>query len=439
MRFFNMKNTELTASEISSGAFLSLASEKKEYMKKQKLYYGWVVAVCCMLSVCGSSLLSTGMSTNLNAMRQCLGLSHTQTAMILTVRSISAFVAAMFSVQYFDHLGIKRGMTLAMLIGAISFLIFVFAGSNMFFNYTGAALAGICYSYGMMMPVSMLLKNWFNKSRGTALSIASCGTGLVSIVFAPLIQTIVDKNGIRAAFLMQAATVLFIMFIVLVFIAERPEDKGMCPYGGSDYVTEQNKEREHFTKSLSVRWYYGLIFATALIGMSASPCSANYTNNLVTAGLDSMEAARALSFYGVVLILSKMILGRLIDKAGTKLTTVIFGVLCTAGMFMLVLVNRYPTVPFMYLSMIMIGIGVPIQTLGYPNWVAELDSEHYNHTLEKCQMGYQLGCVAGSPIPGILADITGNYGAAYFMFTLCTVIAVIIVSGAFISQEKKKR
>lgn len=412
--------------------------------KNSKVFYGWVIAICCTLSVCASSLLSTGMSTNLNAMRQVLGLTNTQTSLILTVRSVSAFAASLFSARYFKKLGVKVGMLIAMGFGVLAFLIFTAAGANMPLNYLAAVVAGICYSYGMMLPASMLMKNWFNKGRGLALAVSSCGTGLVSIIFAPLVQSVVNSRGIKAAFLLQAGVIAAVALLLLLFAVDKPEQKGLEPFGGKDWQPEAGKKKTEPREatSLSKFWYFGLIAATALVGMSASPCSANFTNNLVTAGFNNMDVAYAIRVYGFVIIGSKILFGRCVDRLGTFRTTVIFQVICMLGMTCLALVNFYVKVPFMYAALIILAVGCVFQTLGYPNWVADLDSAHYVTTIARCQMGYQLGTVVGSLIPGYLADamieIQGkaSYAPAYFLFALCTVGSMIIVIGAYSSQKK---
>ena len=408
--------------------------------KKKTFFYGWVIALCCALSVCAASLLSTGMSTNLNAMREVLGLTNTQTSLILTVRSVSAFLASLFSAKYFQKLGVKAGMLVAMGCGVLAFVIFNFAGTVMALNYLAAAVAGVCYSYGMMLPASMMMKKWFNRARGIALAITSCGTGLVSIVFAPLVQSVVNNHGIRAAFLLQAGVIAAVALLILLFAVDDPAAKGLEPFGGKDWKPEtKDSAQPREATSLSTGWYVGLVIAATLVGMSASPCSANFTNNLVTAGFDNMTVAKAVSVYGFVLIAAKILFGRCVDALGTFRSTVIFEIICMAGMLCMALVNYFVSVPFMYAALIVIGIGCVFQTLGYPNWCADLDSEHYVTTVARCQMGYQLGAVIGSPLPGILADASGSYAPAFFMFALCTAAVALIVAGAYMSGKKAKK
>lgn len=406
--------------------------------KKEKFYYGWVVAACCMLMVCATALLSVGMSTNLNAMRMHLGFTNTQNSIVLTIRSISAFLATLCANKYYK-MGLKKGMVLSLLISASTFVLFALAGSNIYIFYVAAVLGGIGYAYGLMLPASMILKNWFNRSRGVALSIASSGTGLASVIFAPLVQSTVNSRGIRAAFLLQGAFLLFICLVVAVLIVENPDDRGMEPLGGKDWSPDfQHAGEPRHATELPYLWIAVLVGSTVMVGIGASPAASNITNNLVTAGLDVMDAARGLSVYGAVLIGAKILYGVSVDKFGTLRSTLVFGLLTAASMLMMFLINYMPGNLFMYVTLVIMAVAVPVQTLGYPNWVVDLDSAHYNNTLVKCQTGYQLGAVVGSFIAGPIADATGSYALAYLIFFFCNLVPVALVSLCYRVTARKK-
>ncbi len=402
--------------------------------KRTGFFYGWIIVICCTLSVCASSLLSTGMSTNLANLRLVLGFTGTQTSMILTVRSIAAFVVALFADKYFGLLGVKKGMIVAMIAGVVSFFIFSVAGLNLALYYVAAVVAGVAYSYGMMMPSSMLLKKWFNQSRGTAISLAGCGTGLVSIIFAPLVQSTVDRFGLKASFYLQGGFIALVAVILAVLVVEDPAQKGLEPYGGRDFVAVGRAKKGD--SSLSKKSVLLLAFATMLVGFTSSPASAHYSVTFTTEGFDAMTVAKIISIYGVVLVASKFIFGRVVDKIGTRKSTVIYGTLCTLAILMIFLTRFFRSVTWVTVTMVVVAVGVVIQTLGYPNWVSDLDSKNYDHTLVRCQQGYQLGALVGSPLPGLIADATGTYTWAYLMFAVCTLIYVLIVLGIYASRKK---
>ena len=402
--------------------------------KRTGFFYGWIIVICCTLSVCASSLLSTGMSTNLANLRLVLGFTGTQTSMILTVRSIAAFVVALFADKYFGLLGVKKGMIVAMIAGVVSFFIFSVAGLNLALYYVAAVVAGVAYSYGMMMPSSMLLKKWFNQSRGTAISLAGCGTGLVSIIFAPLVQSTVDRFGLKASFYLQGGFIALVAVILAVLVVEDPAQKGLEPYGGRDFVAVGRAKKGD--SSLSKKSVLLLAFATMLVGFTSSPASAHYSVTFTTEGFDAMTVAKIISIYGVVLVASKFIFGRVVDKIGARKSTVIYGTLCTLAILMIFLTRFFRSVTWVTVTMVVVAVGVVIQTLGYPNWVSDLDSKNYDHTLVRCQQGYQLGALVGSPLPGLIADATGTYTWAYLMFAVCTLIYVLIVLGIYASRKK---
>ena len=411
--------------------------EKSGKKKQGKLFYGWVIAFCCILFVCGSSLVSTGMSTNLNAMRQHLGFTNTQASTVLTLRSAVGFIAALFSAKYYEKLGLRNGICLAMLSGVLAFLLFIAGGRNTAIVYAGGAVSGICYTFGMMLPASMLIKNWFNRSRGFALAIASCGTAAVSVIFAPLTQSMVNHHGIRAAFFMEGAYLAVTAVLLFFLIKEKPEQMGLEPYGGKEPVSGQDSRMPETAASLSAGWYGAYLFAIVLIGVVASPSNANNTNNFVTAGLDPMDVAKALSLYGILVTVSKILFGKAVDRFGTFKTTMVYGLNFVIALSLAAAVSYCPENWLMILSLVIYAFGTLVTSLGYPNWTVDLDSAHYNKTLSRCQTGYQFGAIIGSYIPGVIADATGSYAGVYFLFAGCIAAAVLIVAGAYHSRKKK--
>lgn len=383
----------------------------------------------CMIMIASTSLLSTGMSTNLNAIKNTFGLSGTATSTIMTVRSVSAFLVMFVSEKYFEKLGIRTGTALAMLIGTAAFLVFAFGNGSIAAYYAAGAIGGVTYAYGLMLPASMLMKRWFNKHRGLALSICSAGTGLCSIIGAPVIQTMVDRYGIRTSFLLQGAFLAAVSIFLFSVIVNFPADAGLEPVGGADYVPENRKKGPGRTEALPKSWVTLLFIATTLIGLNSSPCSSHLTLNFTTDGFEAMTVAKALSVYGFVLIASKLIYGQILDRIGAVKTIWVFGALMIAGK-VLCWAATYAggAVWFLYLSVIVYGTGVPVETLGYPNWCAELTSpKEYTRVLSRLQMGYQLGALLGSSLPGVSCDLTGTYGWFYFACAILMAVALGIV------------
>ena len=399
---------------------------------ERKFHRGWIMPFVCSIMIAATSLLSTGMSTNLNAIKNTYGLSGTASSMIMTVRSISAFLVMFVSDRYFEKLGVRKGTALAMILGVFAFLVFAFGNGKIAAYYFAAAIGGITYAYGLMLPASMLLKKWFNKHRGLALSIASAGTGLCSIIGAPLLQTIIDHHGLKTAFLYQGAFLLAVSLLLFTVLIDDPAKVGLEPVGGKDYVTEKKKTGHRVNAELPGFWIAMLFFATVLVGLNSSPASSHLTLNFTTAGFDAMSVAKALSVYGFMLIIAKLVYGQVLDKLGAVKTVWIFGTVLILGKVLCWFAYYVSGISYVFIAMLIYGMGVPIETLGYPNWCADLTTaEKYPKVLSKLQMGYQLGALLGSSLPGVFCDLTGSYGWFYLIGAVLMGVTFIIVLIAY--------
>lgn len=173
------------------------------------------------------------------------------------------------------------------------------------------------------------------------------------------------------------------------------------------------------------------------IGAACSPAVAHLSLNFTTAGFDPMLVATGLSAYGFVLIISKLIYGKISDKLGSRVATIIFGLIVVAGLLLTSAAGVIGSRVYLFGTFAVLAIGYPVATLGYPIWAADFSSaDDYAKTLKRFQIGYQAGAMIGSPIPGIIADATGSYSLAYVAFAVIFAIAIV---GTFIIYGKVKK
>lgn len=389
-----------------------------------------------MLMIVGTALVSTVIAVNLNALRSVYGFSGTETSLIVTVCSATALAVSFGSDKYFEKLGLRLGMTIAAISGMISFLLHGLADGHLFVYYIAAMFGGVTYSLGMILPASMLMRRWFNKSRGLALSISSAGTGISSAIWAPGLQSIIESASIQTAFFVESAFFGIIAIICFSLLKNDPSDMGLEPYGGNDYVPAGKHASRAGRYAVGSGIIALIVVLAAIAGMCGSPATSNIVLCFTTEGLDSMKVAFGMSIYGVLLIFSKIIYGEVVDRRGACFATVIFTSLIAAGQFCCFMIGFFNEETLMFLSFILLGSGYAVVTLGYPNWAAELVSkEEYPKKMKRFQIGFQFGTLVGSAIPGIIADITGHYTWAYLMFAILFVI--MIISVLFIYRNAK--
>ena len=99
-----------------------------------------------------------------------------------------------------------------------------------------------------------------------------------------------------------------------------------------------------------------------------------------------MLIATAASMSGFLLIVGKLSYGYCSDRIGPELTSVIFTVIACIGYGSIFMLLFIPQSFMLFIAYAGHGIGGSV-----------------------CSLGYQLGTLIGSPIPGIIADAAGKY------------------------------
>ena len=242
----------------------------------KNIHRAWAVCLGCTLAllVCGGLCINA--------------FSVTQTSMITTACSVT-FLLCMFVVNtYYDKLGYRAGLTLAVLLGVGSFVLFAEARTLPGY-YLAGMLAGVSHGLGAMLPASILMLRWFSSRRGTAIGICAAGTGISAVVFSPILSALIERFSLRVCFYFEALVSLLAAGLVFLLIRESPEACGLAPYGTREEASSSEKQKLSIHPS-RLRWamlYLGVI----LIGSIASRGFAHMMILFTSSGFSGAQAA----------------------------------------------------------------------------------------------------------------------------------------------------
>ena len=146
-------------------------------------------------------------------------INKTQAAWIVTTRSLF-IVLGMFTAGWLcARLGIRNTVTAAMLLMALSR--FQFGAARTLPAYlAAAAVTGLAYSWGGMIPLSLLINRWFQDRNTFALGLASASSGLATILLPAPITWLIQSWGLREAFWAESAFVLVLARVVHLLVRE---------------------------------------------------------------------------------------------------------------------------------------------------------------------------------------------------------------------------
>ena len=95
----------------------------------------------------------------------------------------------------------------------------------------GAAMSGICYGWGGILPASMLIRRWFKKNRTLALGIIGSGIGVAMLILPVLLTSVIENKDMYAAFRLDALLMAITAVLLYLTIRESPEEAGLMPWG----------------------------------------------------------------------------------------------------------------------------------------------------------------------------------------------------------------
>ncbi len=379
--------------------------------------------------------VSNGFSIYLPYIRDDFGLTNAQTSTLVTLRLLVAFFCMLVIGKYYDFFDIRAGASIASAFAALTFIVYAFSTGYAGFA-SAAALSGIAYGMGSMVPVSILMNRWFDEHKALAISICSAGSGMGSIILPPVITGLLSSLSMRTVFLLEAAFIACCTILIFVLTRNYPQDMGLTRLGENREKLKSADPASYKAQS-SGSSLKGGVWAAAcigclLMGAQGNPGISHIPVLYTSAGFTAVFAATLMSIIGAALTLGKIVYGELTDKIGGLKSSVAFLVLLTAGNAMCCLAGTGNSI-LSLLAVLALGVGYSASTIGPSVWAGDLSSEYkFAKTIRNFQVSYSLGALITASIPGILADrFDGSYIPAYVLFTIITVIGSLLIIAAY--------
>ena len=410
---------------------------------KHHIHYGWVICILCVLTMfCTMGLASNTFSIFVNAFIEENGFTRAQGASLSTVRCVASLLGTIICGVYYDKLNMRKGLSLAVAMIGISFLIYSRAHTLIVF-YIGAFVAGLGYGLGTMVPVTMMINRWFAEKQGFVLGFASAGTGMATILCPPLITAGLTAGGVFLAASCEGILVLIYAVIMFFLLQNTPSEMGLLPYGakdvspvpsGSAVPDSPSQEAALLSGSLLPRHAEKLPLAAAfLIGMITAPNAESLAVHLTTAGLDPVTVAAAVSTFGLAMTIAKFVYGAMTDRIGIFQTNLVFtGILCLAFFSGFLAGNGSETAAF--LSAAGMGIGYSMTTITFSLYAHSFYSgKKAADAVRHFWIATLTGSLAFTTVPGLVADLTGSYR----LYLLCSI--PVLLGGMAILQILYKK
>ncbi|MFC6988769.1 MFS transporter [Haloplanus sp. GCM10025708] len=193
-----------------------------------RFYYGWVVAVACLLAATAVFGLTYSFGVFFERMLDAFAASRARISLVFGVQMFVLYVGATASGGLVDRYGPRR----MLLVGTALLVAGLLATSR------SQSFLGLLAAYGLVTALGLSIvyvvayasvPRWFDRRRGAAQGLATAGLGLGLVAIPPAADSLIQSVGWRSAFVALAAGVGGVCLVVSLLFADDPEDVGADP------------------------------------------------------------------------------------------------------------------------------------------------------------------------------------------------------------------
>lgn len=408
-------------------------------MKAKRFTYHWAIVIACFILM-ASSVGITQNCFNLFSIEIMNELKFTasQVQVMNTIATLMTMVSALVVGTVFN----KFSMRLAMPVYAICLTggFFLYSTVNSLAQlYILSALVGFGRGGVAVVPCGLLMNNWFKEKRGFATGIALAGSTAGGFVFVRIANAIIASMDWRRAYMVLGvmAAVLIIPTVIFV-IREKPEDKGLRPYGATEENTASTVKaeftgisRKKFLKT-SAFWMLGItFFLISAINMGLQNNVSIYLT--MQKGQTRELAADVASILLLSQVVGKILLGSIYDKKGIKFGSA-YG--CAVFLLSIVTIMLAGNKAFAIIFGVIVGLALSMTTCTPPLLTSlAVGRREYSSIYGLLNAFATAGVALGPVIAGFIYDHTESYDLAWIIFA---VVAVVILVLTILAMNKSK-
>jgi MFS family permease len=401
-----------------------------------RIHWAWVIAAVSFVAILGAAGFRSVPGVMMNPLHHEFGWSHGVVGLAMSVNMTLFGLTAPFAAALMDRFGVRPVLSAALVLIAAGSALSVTMTASWQLVLLWGLLVGIGTGSISMGFVATVATRWFEARRGLVTGVLTAASATGQLIFLPVVAEVTTRHGWRWASLIVAAAALSVVPLVLVFMRNYPQDKGLMAYGASvaePAVVPASSFRAAFDGLLlgaRVPAFWLLAASFAICGMT--------TNGLIGThfipaandhGMPTTVAAGLLATIGVLDVAGTVFSGWLTDRVDPRLLLVVYYTGRGISLLLLPSLLSPHAEPSTWVFVIFYGL----------DWVATVPPtivlcRNYFGARSPVVFGWvfashQLGAAIAAAGAGRLRDLQGNYDMAFYLAAgLCFVAAILCVN-----------
>jgi len=392
-----------------------------------KPFYGWwIVASCFLLTFTGIGISINSIGVFLKPVSESLGFARGEFSLYFTICALSMMFAAPFMGKLLGKYNIRVVMGIATTLLAASFILYSQSTQLVHF-YILSVFLGIGSAGTHVIPVALLITNWFKAKRGLAIAIALAGSGIGGMVFNPLANYLITTYNWQTAYVVLGCCLAVTTIPVALFIVRlHPSEMGLVAYGDTAETAESLADLKGFSLSAAIKTsgFWLLALTLVFIGVMNMGVQQHIPAYLNDIGHSPAFAANIVALFMGMLVVGKIALGSIFDRFGSKTGVIfVFSVFALATFILLSAKLVWVAIIFG----LVFGFANAIMTIPAPLLTVELfGQKNYGVIYGVMSIFFTLGSGIGMPLSGAIFDAQGSYLPAFGLYIGMALVTMVI-------------
>jgi MFS family permease len=399
-----------------------------------RIHWAWVVAAVSFIAILGAAGFRSVPGVMMNPLHHELGWSHGVVGLAMSVNMTLFGLTAPFAAALMDRFGVRPVLSAALLLIAAGSALSVTMSASWQLVLLWGVLVGVGTGSISMGFVATVATRWFEAKRGLVTGVLTAASATGQLIFLPIVAEVTTRHGWRWASLIVAAAALSVVPLVLVFMRNYPQDKGLTPYGATTAAEPAVVPASSFAAAFDGLRIGARVPAFWLLAASFAICGMT-TNGLIGThfipaandhGMPTTVAAGLLATIGILDVAGTVFSGWLTDRVDPRLLLVVYYAGRGLSLLLLPSLLSPQAEPSTWVFVIFYGL----------DWVATVPPtivlcRNYFGARSPVVFGWvfashQLGAAIAAAGAGRLRDLQGNYDMAFYLAAGLCFVAVIL-------------
>lgn len=378
---------------------------------RQEWAKNWPLALACLVGFVAPAMFLYTLGAFIGPLEEEFGWSRGEITSGFSLMMIGTGLGTPLLGILVDKWGPRRIALPGALLALASFSLIALATESLFV-WWGIWLLMACAAVAVQTPLwTTAIAANFDKSRGLALAVALCGSGLASATLPVLAIWVIDNYGWRSAPPVISLVVILIVLPVLYFGLHSNADKPRGERRNNPVKPAAPATGVSAKEAIRTLRFAKLAFAAFFFSICALGLVPNLIPILTSFEFGRAEAAGIAGVVGISSIIGRLTTGHLMDRLDANFVGGTCVLLPIASCVLLLTMPGSEPVAVLAVVMLGLALGAEVDVIAYLT-AKQFGTASYGTIFGVIAALYSLAAASGPFLVSLVYDLTGNYELA---------------------------